>query len=201
MTFAADDPDGPGIAEMRHRTANTFQLLAALARMRGQKAAGADARRELMWMGEAISTLGGLERKRRGLGVSFAEYLTEMAPVWRRRPGVGKTELEIHAEGCLVPDQAAPAIALATQELVANALIHAFPEDAGGRVVVRMGPAGDGRIALTVEDDGRGFDPQSPETPERFGLWLVRSLATQARGQFELISTPGVTARLTFPAS
>ena len=43
------------------------------------------------------------------------------------------------------------------------------------------------------------FDPAAPQTRERFGLWFVRSLAQQVRGELDLSSGPGFCARLVFP--
>lgn len=196
---AAPTPDAAAAraaSEMRHRYANTFQFLAALARMRSQKAAEAELKRQLGWMADAIGSLGALERHRRAGGVDLAAYLAEMAPIWRRRQGLDAAEVAIDAEPCLLNDNAAAAVAIIAQELVGNALTHGFP-DGGGRVVIRLDAAPEGRCELTVSDDGVGFDPASEE--DRFGLWLAKSLASQARGKLELASSSGGTVgRLVF---
>ncbi|HEY9219315.1 MAG TPA: sensor histidine kinase [Phenylobacterium sp.] len=185
-------------SEMRHRVANTFQFLAALARMRSQKAVSPDVKRQLGWMADAIGSLGALERHRRGDGVDFASYLGEMAPIWRRRQGLDAPEVVVDAHSFTLNDNAAAAVAVIAQELVGNALVHAFP-GGGGRVVIRLSDAADGRCELTVSDDGAGFDPQSEDGQDGFGLWLVRSLASQARGAFELATSPsGTIGRLNF---
>jgi two-component sensor histidine kinase len=187
-------------SEMRHRYANTFQFLAALARMRSQKAADPEVKRQLGWMADAVGSLGALERHRRPGGVDFASYLSEMAPVWRRRQGLDAAEVVLEAEPCLLNDNAAAAVAVIAQELVGNALTHGFP-DGGGRVVIRLDAASDGRCQLTVSDDGCGFDAQSEDGRDRFGLWLAKSLASQARGQLEIAASAGGTVgRLVFAA-
>lgn len=193
-----DDAAARAASEIRHRAANIFQLLAALARMRSQKAADPELKRQLTWMADAIGSLGALERHRRQNGVDFAGYLAEMAPVWRRRQGVDAPEVALEAESFLLSDNAAAAVAVIAQELVGNALAHAFP-DGRGRVVIRLTGAPEGRCQLTVTDDGCGFDPASDEGREGFGLWLVRSLASQARGDFEIATSPsGTVGRLVF---
>jgi two-component sensor histidine kinase len=185
-------------SEMRHRAANIFQLLSALARMRGQKAADPEVKRQLAWMADAIGALGALERHRRAESVDFAEYLAEMAPIWRRRQGLNAAEVTLEADRVLLGDNAAAAVAVIAQELVANCLAHAFP-DRPGRVVIHLTHAADGRCQLTVTDDGCGFDPGSDAGRDGFGLWLVKSLASQARGEFELATSPGGTVgRLVF---
>lgn len=185
-------------SEMRHRMANTFQLMSALARMRSQRAGEPEARRQLLWMADAIGSLGALERHRVDGGVDFAAYLKEMAPVWRRRQAGQTAEVVLATGPVITSDQAASTLALIVQELVGNALAHGYADGRGGAVSIRVAPLDDGRWELVVTDDGQGFDLGSPTARERFGLWFVRSLSAQVRGEFTLVSQPGVTARLVF---
>ncbi len=182
-------------AEVRHRTANTFQLISALARMRGQRASEPETRRQLAWMADAIGALGALERHRCEGGVDFQAYLQEMAPVWRRRQGAKPAEILLSVDRLVAPDQAASTLALIIHELTSNALTHAYDGEAGS-VQVILTPVEGRRYELIVKDEGHGFDPSTGR--ERFGLWFVRSLAAQVRGEFELQTQPGVTARLLF---
>lgn len=188
--------DDAAAAELRHRTANTFQLISALARMRGQRAVEPETRRQLIWMAEAINSLGALERHRLDGGVDFQSYLQEMAPVWCRRQGARPAEVRVTCEPLIAPDQAASTLALIAYELVANALTHAHGPDAAGKVEISLVRSGPDRFELVVSDDGTGFDPAGGR--ERFGLWFVRSLAAQVRGEFKLEAQPHVTARLAF---
>ena len=184
-------------SEQRHRLANTLQLLSALARMRGQRVGDPESRRQLLWMADAIGSIGALEQKRGANGVDFAAYLIDMAPVWRRRHGPRQAQVVVEADPLTANDQTASTLSLIVQELVGNALLHGFADDRAGQVTIRLRRTGDLYI-LSVDDNGAGFDPAAPECCERFGLWLVRSLAPQVRGQFTLEHGPGVTAALSF---
>lgn len=197
----SDDRGGRGgdpTSELRHRTANIFQLLGALARMRSQRSGSPEAARQLLWVADAIGSLGALERHRTGGGVDLGGYLNEMTPVWRRRHGAHAAQVEVLAGQVIVPDSMASTLALIAQELIGNALAHGYPNGGPGRVEVVLGPRPDGRTELVVADNGVGFDPAAPECADRFGLWIVRSLATQVRGELDLATRGGVTARLTF---
>jgi two-component sensor histidine kinase len=182
-------------SEARHRLANVQQLLSALARLRSQRAEDPEIARQLLWMADAVSLLGVLERRRVGELVDFSAFLDEMAPVWRRRHPARACEIVLDAAHLLAPDNVASTLALIVQELVVNAITHAAASGPCA-VTVRLVQA-DGRCELTVADDGPGFAPGGPR--ERFGLWLVRSLSAQVRGTFTLESPRGVVARLTFP--
>jgi two-component sensor histidine kinase len=189
---------GRAASELRHRMANTLQLLSALSRMRSQRAAEPETRRQLIWMADAIGSLGALERHRTEEGVDFAAYLQEMTPIWRRRHSSRQVELTVTCDPILAPDTAASTLALITQELIGNALVHGCSDDRPGRIDVRISALDNGRCELVVTDDGGGFDPASPQGRERFGLWFVRSLSAQVRGEFSLTPKPGVTCRLVF---
>lgn len=178
--------------------ANTLQLLSAMARMRSQKTAEPEVRRQLLWLADAVGSLGALEQKRSAAGVDFAAYLVEMAPIWRRRHTSCPANVVVEAEPFLAPDQAASTLGLIVQELVANALAHGFPSGRTGEVRIRLGRAADGRHELSVADDGVGFDPALAASRERFGLWFVRSLAGQVRGEFNLTTQGGVVGTLLF---
>jgi two-component sensor histidine kinase len=77
---------------------------------------------------------------------------------------------------------------LILNELMSNALKHAFPNGASGEVKVRLRSGSDGRCALCVEDTGVGIPPDlEVHTSKSLGLRLVRSLTQQIRGTFELV--------------
>jgi signal transduction histidine kinase len=82
------------------------------------------------------------------------------------------------------------------REAVGNAVRH------GGAKEVRLGLTGDPAV-LTVCDDGKGFDPTSPRSPQSFGLQSMRERAESLGGDFELESTPGhgTTVRVTLTRS
>ena len=177
--------------------ANALQLLSALARMRSQRAVEPDTRRQLLWMADTIGSIGSLEKRREADMVDFAGFLAEMAPIWRRRYAPQFADVVVQAEPLLVPEHVASTLSLIAQELIGNALAHGFSQDHTGQGAVRLASRADGRCELAVSDNGRGFDPAAGG--ERFGLWLVRSLSEQVRGDFALVANTGVTATLTFP--
>lgn len=55
----------------------------------------------------------------------------------------------------------------------------------------------DGRLRLSVQDDGTGFDPANPEAAGRFGLQGMRERAGEIGAALEITSTPGAGTRLT----
>ncbi len=75
-------------------------------------------------------------------------------------------------------------VGLIVNELVSNSVKHAFHDRIEGRIRISMGPAGDGRLRLIVEDDGVGL-PADFEgcTEHTLGLQLVDVLTAQLDGR------------------
>ena len=80
------------------------------------------------------------------------------------------------------------------QEAMANAHRHAEAKLIRVRVQAR-----DGAVALTVEDDGRGFDVREPR-PGDFGLLAMRERAALIGGELRIESQVGVGTRVTVTA-
>jgi two-component sensor histidine kinase len=196
---ASDDPKPIPLAEARHHMANVFQLLGALGRLRMQRSDDVEARRQVAWLNEAIAAQGVLQHRLLSPGGNdFGVFLADMLPHWKRRIGPRPIELVVSAEPLLVNEQAASALATIVQELVLNALTHAFPEGRAGTVRISLARAGEGRAALSVSDDGVGYDEATADK-SRLGLWLIGALTSQVKGSLATTRQAGVTARLEFP--
>lgn len=107
------------------------------------------------------------------------------------------------------------AITQVVMNLVVNAMVHAFDPDQHGSVTVRLQRPADDRVALTVEDNGKGmseavqrraFDPFYTTARGKggtgLGLHIVYSLVTQVLGgtiRIESRATGGTAMMLSLP--
>lgn len=96
-------------------------------------------------------------------------------------------------------DKAIPC-GLIINELVSNALKHAFPEDREGSMKIRLAQVGAERFMVAVSDDGVGF-PEGVDhrTTETLGLKLVNILVRQLNGEIELKSEGGTEFAIEIP--
>ncbi|HXQ10041.1 MAG TPA: sensor histidine kinase [Caulobacteraceae bacterium] len=192
-----DDPKRQ--AEVRHKIANLFQLLSTLTRLRMQRAQEAESRRDLGSLLEMVSALALVhQRVLSPGGEDFALCLGDMADHWRRRCAGRPIAIELTAAPLAVHESHASALALIANELVANALARGFPDERAGVIRVALERAGDDRAALSVTDDGIGYDPATVDDA-RLGLWLIKGLAAQVRGDLSTTADNGVSCRLEFP--
>jgi two-component sensor histidine kinase len=89
---------------------------------------------------------------------------------------------------------------LLLNELVNNAVEHAFPEGRAGRVEIRVKSESGGAIALSVSDDGVGL-PEGLrfEGARTLGFNLVNALIIQLHGKMDLDRRSGTSWTILFP--
>ena len=93
----------------------------------------------------------------------------------------------------------AVACGLIVNELVTNAIKHAFPPDATGDIQVRFGCEHGDVCELVVSDNGTGIEP-GKEMSDSLGMELVESLVGQLGGKMAVSSNGGSSFSITFPA-
>jgi PAS domain S-box-containing protein len=194
------------LREVHHRVKNNMQVVASLLSLQAQSVGSAKARRlcrESLGRIRAMSliheSLYQADDVARVDLASYLERLTSRLQEIYACPEVG-LELSVRPPGlALDPGLAFPA-GLAVNELVVNALSHAFPAGRGGRVQVAARVREHG-LVLEVADDGVGLPREAARASQGgLGLDLVRGLVeSQLGGRLELAGGEGTTATLVIP--
>lgn len=107
-----------------------------------------------------------------------------------------RIRLEFSLDRVSIPIDKAIPCGLIMNELISNALKHAFPEGRSGTIQVRLSRQADGFVELTVQDDGIGF---AAGKRGGIGLTLVESLTAQLHGRLEIEDDGGRLTRVAFP--
>lgn len=133
--------------------------------------------------------------------VDFARYLKRL--VDRMASTVsGATAVTFHMDLEPVPltiDKAIP-LGLLTNEMLTNAIKHAFTADEAGQVHVRLWQEDGETLQLRVQDSGKGLPPDfSPQTTVSLGMQLIVSLADQLDGTLSTGNDPGAVFTVRFP--
>ena len=189
--------------EIDHRTRNNHQTVLALIHLQAQRATTDGVKDALQQVADRIQAIahateklalrsGDLER------VRLDDHLCGLCEQIER--GLSHQHVQIQCdveEITTTADQAIP-IAIIVNELVTNALKHAFDGREQGRVLVtgRM----NGKLKLRVEDNGVGLKPGAKQRRGGLGTKLVDSFAKQIGAQYEVASSEtGTTHDLVIP--
>ena len=121
--------------------------------------------------------------------VDFSNFLETLAPTLISSYGVDadRVTLTIEAAQVQLPINAAIPCGLIVNELISNALKHAFPDGRTGEIAIELAPEADGRAMLSVSDSGVGFPPGIDlAQTTTLGLQLVSLLTDQLGGELEV---------------
>jgi two-component sensor histidine kinase/PAS domain-containing protein len=173
------DARGVLMREADHRIKNSLQLVVSLLQLQLGRVADADAKVALR---AAITRVTSVSDAHLALQQSpdlSSIELHQMLMMLCARVGSLNPAVLLDCGGACdvtLPAERAIPLGLIASELLTNALRHAFPPGAPGRVALRLN-AGGGVVAVSIEDDGVGM----PETGGRKGLGsvVVETLARQ----------------------
>jgi len=133
--------------------------------------------------------------------VDFQDYLHDLVTHLFRSFGVvGRVQYVLQTEPVKLTVDSAIPCGLIANELLSNALKHAFPNGRAGTVTVQLSQDQAGLGQMSISDDGAGlpseFDTKRGNT---LGLQLVRTLTEQLGGQIEVLRKPSTKFTITFP--
>jgi two-component sensor histidine kinase len=203
------------VAEANHRIANSLALLVSMVRMqavavkkKAEPFSNAEVRHLLDGIAARINTIGQLHRilaQSAGGGViSLKPHLHDVTDALVTALSSPEQQVRVvHAGGdCLVLMRHVQPIVLILCEIFINAMKYAHPAGAPLVMTVDCQPAADGRLVLTISDDGVGLpDGFQAEQIGGMGFRVMRGLAAEIGGELRIESTQlGLSFRLSVPA-
>lgn len=195
------------LQEIHHRVKNNLQVISSLINMQVRKLAGSADRDALVACQTRIQAIALIHEKlyqaKDYARVRFDEYARSLAGnVFQASgPWSRSVRLELDIEPVDLAVERAIPCGLILNELITNALKHAFPDGRRGSVRIEFRRVGNGRVSLTVSDDGIGMPPQlDPRESDSLGMQLVFTLADQLDAETTLGDATGSSVRLVFSA-
>lgn len=192
------------VREMHHRVKNNLQTVAMLLRL--QKNAARDLRAEDV-LAETINRILSIAAVHETLSeqglrvVDVKDVLTRVTRSVAETMLSGGQDITITVAGdrLILPSREATSLALATSELVQNAVKHAFVGRASGAIRVQLQATANENVII-VQDNGIGSD-KSPGAGKGLGLQIINTLVNDdLKGKFELnLSPEGTQAFIRFP--
>ncbi|MFO0727638.1 MAG: histidine kinase dimerization/phosphoacceptor domain -containing protein [Myxococcota bacterium] len=186
------------LQEVHHRVKNNLQIISSLLNMQIRQVSDQDGRIALEDCRRRVEAIGLIHEKlyqsQDYSRVPFSDYVRGLAENVYEALGatINQVRLELEIESMsMAVDRAIPC-GLLLNELITNAIRHAFPGRRPGLVRVALRRADPTRVELVVEDDGvgmpEGFDVQKSNS---LGMQLVHTLVEQVHADLEICHEHG----------
>jgi two-component sensor histidine kinase len=174
-------------SELEHRIKNTLQMTASLLRLQVgtitdpiARAAVETARRRVL----ALS-----QTHRIGADSASGDVVDVIKSVCADLSEAAGPDIhvETQTEAIILPPHKAAVTALIINELVTNAIKHAFSDRPAGTIAVTLRQLSAGMAELSVADDGAALPPDAATGRKQgLGLMLVQQLANQLGGKLKV---------------
>jgi PAS domain S-box-containing protein len=177
------------LGEIHHRVKNNLQIIHSLLDLQSGQvsdpaAQGAlrDAQNRVKSMSLIHQTL---YQSQDFANVDFGAFLASLLPTLVSSYSIDpdRIALDMRTNKVDLPIDRAIPCGLIVNELISNAMKHAFPDGRAGRIAVDLA-AGEEAVVLSVSDDGIGLPPQwDADASPTLGLQLVTLLADQMKAE------------------
>lgn len=193
------------LQEMHHRTKNNLQLLNSILSLHSRNIDNPLAQRALESSRDSVGAIGLLHHqlyKTKDLKrVNFQPYVNELCEYFRKAFSLEerKISLNCNCEDFSVDIDKAIPLGLIMNEMVTNAIKHAFDGKISGAIQLNV-KTEMGKITIEVEDNGVGIKTAT-ESSTGTGRKLIKIFSDKFKADFDYISKDkGTLARFSIPA-
>ena len=195
------------LKEIHHRVKNNLQVVASMLHLQAGYIKDREARILFEESQKRVESMALLHEKlyqAKDLArIDFREYVADLAGnlLTLNTDKSERIGMKLDIEGVVLDVNNSIPCGLIINELVSNALAHAFPDGRKGRIDISMRSGSGRKIVLSVSDNGIGF-PEGIDfrNTASLGMQLVNSLVTQLDGLIELDRTEGTSFAIEFKA-
>ena len=186
------------LKEVHHRVKNNLQVICSLLNLQAGTAADREAREMLQESQNRVRIMALIHEKLYEspdlARIEATQYLRTLVTTAIHSYGAHRDRIVGEVVGDEMPVDADTAIPLGllVNELVSNALKHAFPDGRPGTIRVELWAGGGRALSLTVADDGVGLpEGLDVDRAPTLGLQLVQALVDQLNGKLEITRNGG----------
>jgi two-component sensor histidine kinase len=188
------------LKEIHHRVKNNLQVITSLLHLQSRYVEDQEALKVFRESQSRVKSMAliheRLYQSDNLARIDFAEYIRDLTGFLSRTYSADAETIaiKIKSDDVLLGIDAAVPSGLILNELVSNALKHAFPNGQTGQIWVELAAGQDQKLSLRVSDDGIGFPEMLDwQNTNSLGLQLVNSLVNQLDGAIQLDSSNGET--------
>src|SRR5665213_665645 len=190
------------LEEMRHRVANSLQIIASILLIKARTVQSEETRLQLVDAHQRVLSVAAVQQHLHVIGgakpIEIGKYLTKLCETLAQSM-IGESRpisLKVEADaGAALLSRDAVSIGLIVTELVMNGLKHAFPDERPDAAILVSYKVAGTDWKLTVADNGVGKpDVSAGETKPGLGTSLVKALTRQLEAVVEIASDAKGTA-------
>ncbi|MGB5484395.1 sensor histidine kinase [Parasphingorhabdus sp.] len=177
------------LVEVDHRVKNNLAILSSLLSLQRQKSDNIEVKEALSKAGGRVHSLSKAYESLRYDNldniavVDMRDFLNRLCGSLREALALdGRIELIVAAEPCQLSRDRAGAVGLLINELVTNAVKHAFVDRESGAITVEMRTISDGAV-LEVRDNGVGLPDIIRDGAQ--GTQFLEAFAQMAKGELD----------------
>ncbi len=193
------------LKEIHHRVKNNMQIIVSLLRL--QSYAAKDKKIEDMFnvAQNRIHSMAVIHEKlyksKDLASIDFSPYIRSLTTHLMQTYQIDPKQITLKTDVKDVHldiNQGVP-VGLLLNELVSNALKHAFPKGKKGEISLKFSVDKKGKKTLIVSDNGIGFPEKvNIRKPETLGIQLIKDLTRQIGGKLDLDTKAGTKFTITF---
>ncbi|NND05545.1 MAG: tetratricopeptide repeat protein [Saprospiraceae bacterium] len=193
------------LREIHHRVKNNLQIVSSLLNLQSRNVSDKAARDAILEGQNRVKSMAiihqNLYQKEDLIGVDTGQYISKLVDSlvlsYNIEPGRIAISTDIDA-GKQDVDVMIP-LGLVTNELVSNALKHAFPDGRSGQILVSLKKQ-DQHLKLSVKDNGVGTPGKGiPSNPTSMGMKIVQAFTKKLDGKLSLHHPNGAEFVLEIP--
>ncbi|MFC1898119.1 PAS domain S-box protein [Candidatus Cloacimonadota bacterium] len=193
------------LKEVHHRVKNNMQVISSMLKLQSRYVKDKDALELFKNSQNRVKSMALIhERIYKSpdlASVNFEDYVKSLVVSLFMNYGVNMNNVSFETNIAAIPvnmNQAIP-LGLIINELISNALKHAFPNDRKGKLSITFSKNNDDKHELIIKDNGIGFIQDiDVDNPETLGMQLVYALTSQLQGTIDFMKARGTKVILTF---
>jgi two-component system, sensor histidine kinase PdtaS len=178
------------LRELNHRVKNNLMILSSIVELERHKGPTEETFDAIVQRirGVALAHTAMHEAAKDVDAVDLNEMLKSVVESLRRQlPGRIECSFVRGPAELVLGSRRALTVSLAVNELITNALKHAFPDGRKGTIQIEISQV-DERVHLTIADDGVGTDTSRPNEGAGIGTQLVMQFVDELGGTWEMTS-------------
>lgn len=184
------------LKEIHHRVKNNLEIVSSLLELQSAQLDNAEQQQALQSSQSRIQSMGIVHQKlyrERGLStIEMGDYFKSLSEhILDSYDARDYVIIEYKMEPSHLDLDTAIPIGLIVNELLTNALKHAFPNDRKGRIQIQLEETTEGYLNLVVADNGIGKTSEDSSKGTGFGVQLISLLTQQLNGTMRKEVTEG----------